>query len=145
MDTGHPPHFFLHRLERATEVSPGLVVAWFCIPFTILWKPYQAALAVQHARPLPRPLLPIWWTFWLLSIFVGRINFKATMTTERVEELIYASQIHLANCAVDLPLSALAFAMVINISRAQTATGQKLMVPIQLPVARTAYPPAGGW
>ena len=69
------------------------------------------------------PLLPIWWTFWLLSIFVGRINFKASMKAETVEELIYASQIHLANCAVDLPLTALALAMVIILAGVRRRRG----------------------
>lgn len=129
-----------HKNVRAfgdyPEISPGWALGWFCIPIANFWKPYQAMKQLWQSSLPDRshaPLLPIWWTFWLLSILVGRVNFKESMKAETVEELISVSQIQLVNCAVDLPLTALALGIVISISRAQTGTGRELMVPPQLP------------
>lgn len=125
------------------EITPGWAVGWFFIPIANLWKPYQAMKALWLSSVPNRshaPLLPIWWTFWVLSAFIGRISFKTSMKAETVEELISASQIQLANCAVDVPLTALALGMVINISRAQTATGRELGAPPPLPTDALVYP-----
>ncbi|WP_038168324.1 DUF4328 domain-containing protein [Verrucomicrobium sp. BvORR106] len=130
------------------EITPGWAVGWFFIPIANLWKPYQAMKALWLSSVPNRshaPLLPIWWTFWILSSAIARVSFKTSMKAETVEELISASQLQLANCVVDVPLTALALGIVINISRAQTATGQELSAPPPLPVARTAYPPTGSW
>ena len=128
------------------EITPGWAVGWFFIPIANLWKPYQAMKSLWMSSVPDRshaPLLPLWWTFWLLSGFIGRINLKASLKAETVEELIRSSQVQMANCAVDLPLTALAIGIVINISRAQTATGQQLLEPPPLPMAVKAYPPTG--
>jgi hypothetical protein len=130
------------------EVTPGWAVGWFFVPIANLWKPYQAMKALWLSSVPNRshaPLLPIWWTLWLLSNFMGRISFKTSMKAETVEELISASQLQLANCALDVPLAALALGIVINISRAQTATAQQLSAPPPLEAVKPAYPPTGSW
>ncbi|WP_009961800.1 DUF4328 domain-containing protein [Verrucomicrobium spinosum] len=75
-----------HRNVRAfgdyLEISPGWAVGWFCIPFANLWKPYQAMKQLWQSSMPDRshaPLLPIWWTLWVLSAFIGRISFKTSM------------------------------------------------------------------
>jgi hypothetical protein len=123
------------------EITPGWAVGWFFIPVANLWKPYQAMKALWLSSVPDRshaPLLPIWWTFWLLSNFIGRITFQTSMKADTVEALISSSQIHLASVAVDVPLTALALGMVINISRAQTATGQYLLAPPPLPLTTSS-------
>jgi hypothetical protein len=130
------------------EITPGWAVGWFFIPIANLWKPYQAMKALWLSSVPNRshaPLLPIWWTFWILSSAIARVSFKTSMKAETVEELISASQLQLANCAVDVPLTALALGIVINISRAQTATAQQLSAPPPLEAVRPAYPPTGSW
>lgn len=58
-------------------------------------------------------LLPLWWTLWLLTNFLGNMSFCFSMGAEELNEIISASGVMLASDFVDIPLS-LALAFLVN-------------------------------
>jgi hypothetical protein len=115
---------------NSLQYTPGWSVGWYFIPILGLWKPYLALKEIFKAShpdfghewknaPIPK-ILPLWWTLFILSIGLGQILFRMTLRAESLEELIDASQLMLVSDLVDIPLSALGFALVATLGSLQT-------------------------
>jgi len=111
------------------QFSPGWAVGWYFIPIANLWKPYQAMREIwqasadpAHWQQQPRgTILPLWWTFFLLSNFVGNASFRVSLRAQTVSDLILAGTLSAANDVVDIVADVGALVLVTQIFRMQMA------------------------
>ena len=109
------------------QFSPGWAVGWYFIPIANLWKPYQAMCEIwqasadpAHWQQQPRgAILPLWWTFFLLSNFVGNASFRLSLRAQTVSDLILAGTLSAANDVVDIVADVGALVLVTQIFRMQ--------------------------
>jgi hypothetical protein len=109
------------------QFSPGWSVGWYFIPIANLWKPYQAMCEIwqasadpAHWQQQPRgAILPLWWTFFLLSNFVGNASFRLSLRAQTVSDLILAGAFSVANDAVNIGSDVVALVLVTQILRMQ--------------------------
>lgn len=104
------------------KFTPGWSAGWYFVPVLWLWKPYQAlketfqASHPEHSedwQQAPRPgLMPVWWTLWLVSAFIGQAILRSTLSAETVDELLASSWMVWFSDAVDIPLGVLAIVLV---------------------------------
>jgi len=67
---------------QGLKVSPGWAVGWYFVPIANLWKPYEAMKEIWQASTRPQqwqgaavsPVLPLWWTLWLLDVVIPWIT-----------------------------------------------------------------------
>ena len=77
------------------EYSPGWAVGSFFIPFANLFMPYRAVKEVWQksgrsdedllVAPRPPATFLVWWTFWLLASFAGRISMRLSFKEDVAE------------------------------------------------------------
>jgi hypothetical protein len=111
------------------QFSPGWAVGWYFIPIANLWKPYQAMREIwqvsanpAHWQQQPRgSILPLWWTFFLLSGFLGNASFRLSLRAKTLPDLILAGTVSAASDAVDIVSTAIALVLVTQIFRMQMA------------------------
>jgi hypothetical protein len=109
------------------EYRPGWALAWFFIPVANLWKPYQAMKSLwMYSHSVFRPdvqdrgwVLPVWWTLWLVSSFIGNAEFRTSFGANTVATLETSTQITLVGCIVDVFLYSVAAILVGRIWKAQ--------------------------
>jgi hypothetical protein len=112
------------------QFTPGWAVGWYFVPVATLWKPYQALKEtfkashpdfVQDWRHAPHPgILPLWWTLWIISNFVGQAVFRSALRADTVDQLLASSWITFASDALDLPLGIVAIAVVAKLQTWQS-------------------------
>ena len=110
--------------------TPGWAVGWYFVPIANLWKPYQALKEVFKAshpdflddwQQAPHPdILPLWWTLWVISSFIGRAVVRLTLGAETIDELLAASWITFVADTVNLPLGFLAMNVVARLQLLQS-------------------------
>lgn len=108
--------------SQELKFTPGWAVGWYFIPILNFWKPYQALKETFKAsnpdfagdwRHAPHPeSMPLWWTLWILSGFVGRAVWRASLNTETLDELISSSWLMFVSDFVDVPLGIVLFMLV---------------------------------
>ena len=111
------------------QFSPGWAVGWYFIPIANLWKPYQAMREIwqasanpAHWQQQPRSaILPLWWTFFLLSNFIANASFRLNLRAQTVPDLILAGTVSVANDALDIVSNVAALVLVTQIFRMQMA------------------------
>ena len=111
------------------QFSPGWAVGWYFIPIAHFWKPYQAMREIWQASADPahwqqqprRTILPLWWTFFLLSNFIGNASFRLSLRAQTVSDLILAGTLAAANDVVDIAADMAALVLVTQIFRMQMA------------------------
>ena len=111
------------------QFTPGWAVGWYFIPIANLWKPYQAMREIWQASASPAhwqqqprgSVLPLWWTFFLLSNFLGNASFRLSLRARTVPDLILAGTVGAANDAIDIVSTAIALVLVTQIFRMQMA------------------------
>jgi len=111
------------------QFSPGWAVGWYFIPFANLWKPYQAmreiwqaSAAATHWQQQPRGgILPLWWTFFLLSNFLSNISFRLSLWAKTLPDFILASGVSAVGDVVDVVSTIIALILVTQIFRMQMA------------------------
>jgi len=109
------------------QFSPGWAVGWYFIPIANLWKPYQAMREIWQASAMPGswqqqprgPILPLWWTFFLLSNFLGNAAFRLQLGAHTLSEHIMAGSVGVVTDAVDVVSTAIALVLVTQIFRMQ--------------------------
>src|SRR5215510_3009005 len=109
------------------QFSPGWAVGWYFIPIANLWKPYQAMREIWQASAMPGswqqqprgPILPLWWTFFLLSNFLGNAAFRLQLGAHTLSEHIMAGSVGVVTDAVDVVSTAIALVLVMQIFRMQ--------------------------
>jgi hypothetical protein len=124
------------------DVRPGWAIGWFFIPVANLWKPYQAMRTLWKASRDARKwnledstwILPVWWTLWLVSSFLGNYLMRNTFGEESIQRLTMTTQVAIANCIVDVPLYIVASVLVGKIWQGQLAQRQPGAESLQQPV-----------
>lgn len=106
------------------EFTPGWSAGWYFVPILTLWKPYQALRETFKAshpaseydadwRQAPHPgIMPIWWTLWLISGFVGQAVFRMSLSAETIDELLVSSWMIWISDAVEIPLGIVVIVLV---------------------------------
>jgi hypothetical protein len=102
------------------DVRPGWAVGWYFVPIANLWKPFQAMRTLWNASHDAGKwqlgegnwILPVWWTLWLISSFLGNLLMRNGFDDETLHELTTTTQLMIANCIVDVPLYFIASVLV---------------------------------
>jgi hypothetical protein len=124
----HRANYNARQLGAADmKFTPGWAIGWYFIPIMNLWKPYQAMKEIwkasanpTHWQDTPRgSILPLWWTFFLISNFLGNASLRLSLRANTLPELITAGSISIANDVVDIIASLLALTLVRQIHRMQ--------------------------
>jgi hypothetical protein len=110
------------------RMTPGWAVGYFFVPIMHLWRPYQAMKDLWKASHNPASwngttagsILPVWWTFWLLSNIIGQISFRIMMSAQELEDFQAATYIQIVAETVDISLCLVAIILVSQIARAQS-------------------------
>jgi heme/copper-type cytochrome/quinol oxidase subunit 2 len=116
------------------DYSPGWAVGSFFIPFVNLVVPYRAVKEVWQksnapdeallAEPDPPAFFAIWWTFWLLASFAGRISMRLSFD-DKVEQST-ATKVSIVASALSIVAALLAYLVVEAIDQKQEETSKKL-------------------
>jgi heme/copper-type cytochrome/quinol oxidase subunit 2 len=127
-------NFNAHQLGGTRmEFTPGWSIGWYFIPFSNLWKPYQAMKEIWKASRNPQdwqiqgvsPLLPWWWLFWIVSEILGHASFRMTTSAEELDELVTANIVTLVADVAGIPLSLILLVIVGKICEMQVAQHRK--------------------
>jgi hypothetical protein len=116
---------------QGLEFSPRWSVGSYFVPIVTLWKPYQAlreSFQASHPEfhdnwlnaPSP-PLLPVWWTLWIINSIAGQIVLRTSLNAKSVPELLNASWINLWSCIPEVALVPVVWALVGTMQRWQSA------------------------
>ena len=106
------------------KFTPGWSIGWYFMPIATLWKPYQAMKEIWKVSKNPinwsneygSPLLGWWWTFWLLSNFLGQIVFRTSMSADTISSLKVSTTASIASGIVDISLYIIAVSLITAIS-----------------------------
>src|SRR5690554_1726951 len=78
------------------KFTPGWSIGYYFIPFLSLWKPYQAMKEIWKASTNPKKwenestpgILPLWWTFWIISNIGFSISLRLSEDNNSIEYLM---------------------------------------------------------
>ena len=105
------------------KTTPGWAVGYYFIPILLLWKPYGAMKEIRSASygkdHSLKAVLPLWWTFWLITMFLGNITFRLYSDASDVDSYLMASKLDLIATPLNVILDYLAIALVTGITLAQ--------------------------
>ena len=112
---------------RDLPIKPGWAVGYFFVPILLLFRPYQAMRDLTKASRNPQNwmsapaslILPLWWTFWLVSSIVHQISLRITLAAKGVQSLREATKVEIVAELINIPLCLVAIVLVLLISRLQ--------------------------
>lgn len=108
-----------------SQTTPGWAVGWYFIPFANLWKPVGAVQEMRDAvfTGGQKMSLAPWWTFWLISNFIGRISSK--LPAETIDDLQASALFDAVTSPLEVASAVFAFLMVKKLTARQheVATG----------------------
>jgi Domain of unknown function (DUF4328) len=123
---------FEHSFELA--FTPGWSVGWYFVPLFNLWKPYQAVKWIWKASRNPADagdkkskILPLWWTFWLLSNLLSLVAFKSGQTAQSPSDYSTAVAEYMFSDAADILCCVFALLLVRSVSRRQLRTAGSIV------------------
>lgn len=98
---------------RQMTVTPRWSVLWYFIPFANLWMPFVAmretwkASAAPHdvANARSHPMIPLWWTLWLVTGVLSWAAMRAGLTVADAQDEIDGNIAMLASDAGNILLS----------------------------------------
>ncbi len=104
------------------ETTPGWAVGYFFIPIIMLWKPYGAMKEIRSAsygkdHPL-KTLIPLWWTFSLITLFIGTYTDTLYSSTD-LDVYLTACKLDLISTPLNVILNYLVIVLVTGITLAQ--------------------------
>ena len=110
------------------KFTPGWSIGYYFIPILTLWKPYQAMKEIWKASKNPSDwesqntsgILPLWWSLWLISIFLGQAIFRLSIQVEELQELINLNILTQFSDALDILLALVFLSIVKNIYNFQS-------------------------
>lgn len=117
-------------VSTGLEYTPGWAVGFYFVPFLTLWKPYQAMKEMFKAShpefrddweqaPVPA-ILPVWWTLWIVSTFVGQALLQMALRAETPDQLLHSARIAFLSDALELPLGIVAIVVVTKLQAWQS-------------------------
>jgi hypothetical protein len=111
---------------KGMTITPGWAFGYFFVPILTLFKPYVAMSELWRASQSPTQwtnnstgLVPLWWTFWIVSNILGQISFR--MSADTIPLLLSSTWVSIVSDLIDVPLCLVAMFMLIKINRAQVA------------------------
>lgn len=111
------------------QFTPGWSIGYYFIPILTLWKPYQAMKEIWKASKNPSDwesqgtsgILPIWWTLWIISNFIGQAVFRLSLRAEEISELMNLNLITQVSNILDIPLALVLMSIINRIHNMQTS------------------------
>ena len=117
------------RIFGATSMAftPGWSIGCYFMPFTNLWKPYQAMKEIWKASVDPKdwkdlpnpPILRWWWFFWLISGLSSNVAFRMILKAKQVGDYIVSNVFSLIGDIAYIPLILITLAIVNKIYELQ--------------------------
>ncbi len=105
------------------KTTPGWSVGYYFIPILYLWKPYVAMKEIRSASygndNALRGILPVWWTFWLISGFLAQIFFQMYLAADDADSYLMACKLELISVPINVVLNYVAIVLVTGITMAQ--------------------------
>ncbi len=105
------------------KTTPGWAVGYYFIPILVLWKPFTAMKEIRSASygsdTALRSILPLWWTFWLISLFLNNIILGNSMDSQDQESYLMACKLDLVSAPLDVIHNYLAIALITGNTLAQ--------------------------
>lgn len=115
------------------KYSPGWAVGWFFVPIMNLFRPYQVTTEIWKASNPDvtikgeldwkdsslSPLLPCWWSLWILSGIVGNIVSRLYLSANDVDSLSASYWGYLVLDILDVAATVLLVTIVIKIDHRQ--------------------------
>lgn len=114
-------YFNLHTKVKTLSYSEGWAAGSWFVPILCLFRPYQIMTeiyeetkklfkkhAIQTENELHTRYVGIWWTFWIISSFVGQINFRMALRATTLDQLINTTIISMVNDFITISLCVLA-------------------------------------
>ena len=102
--------------------TPGWSIGWFFIPIANFWKPYRVMREIwdvsHRSKITDSSLVGLWWGFWLVSNFVGRIAFKFVVRAEDASGYATSALVYAVSDVVDVILDFIAIGLVASIGQA---------------------------
>ncbi len=116
--------------------TPGWAVGWYFIPIANLWKPYGAMKEIWQCSQAPldwqsqpiSALLPIWWTFWIVSGGLGRLELHLAVRAYAIPELQALTILSIISALWDVLLELIFMTLVTQIYRMQSSQIQTRVV-----------------
>ena len=115
-----------------TNSSAGWAVGSFFVPFVNLVVPYRSVKEVWQKSGPPNPLaepgppasFPLWWTFWLLASFAGRISMRLSFNDN--VDLSTATKVSMLASALSIIAAIFAYLVVDAIDKKQEEASRKM-------------------
>ncbi len=112
------------------KFTPGWSIGYYFIPVLTLWKPYQAMKEIWKASKTSSnweasgasSILPIWWTLWLVSGFLGQAILRLSMRAEELPELLNLNLITQVSNLLDIPLALVTLSIINSIYQMQMSS-----------------------
>lgn len=105
------------------KTTPGWAVGYYFIPILLLWKPYGAMKEIRSASygkdHALKAVLPLWWTFWLVTMFLSHVTFRLYSGAEDADSYLMACKLDLVSTPLNVILDYLAISLVTGITLAQ--------------------------
>jgi hypothetical protein len=128
-----------HLGAKRLDISPGMAVGWYFVPFANLVFPFKAMKEIWLASHDPARwregsvgLLTLWWTLWLGSNIVGNIAWRMAMGADTLESMRLAEQVALLQSLLSVPLSLVFIRIVRTVGAAQQRSHAR-QTPPELP------------
>jgi DNA-directed RNA polymerase subunit RPC12/RpoP len=113
------------RVLGATNMmyTPGWSIGYYFMPFTNLWKPYQAMKEIWKASLDPKnwndqtnpAILRWWWFFWLFSSLFGNVAFRTVLKAKQIGDYIEINVFSLIGEISSIPLILVTLVMISKI------------------------------
>ena len=115
-----------HLGAKRLDISPGMAVGWYFVPFANLVFPFRAMREIWLASHDPMgwretsvSLISGWWGLWLVSGIVNHIGLRATLSAETVQQLHTTELLSIAGYTLSAGTSLLFIRVVQGVQRAQ--------------------------
>lgn len=142
---------WIHRAHRnlpslgATDLrfTPGWAVGWFFVPIMSLFRPYQVASEIWKASDpevniadgtawksvATSPIVGWWWTFFLISNFLGQIVLRMSLSGEELTDLLSSTYAYMVSDAIDVVGIMITILMVRRLSQFQETKNKLVSSP----------------
>ena len=105
------------------KTTPGWAVGYYFIPILMLWKPFTSMKEMRSASygndTAHKAILPLWWTFWLVSSFLNISIYGNYLNSGDQESYLRACKLELVSVPIDVIFNYLTIALVTGITLAQ--------------------------
>lgn len=104
------------------KTTPGWAVGYFFTPLLMLWKPFSSMKEIRSAsygkdHPL-KTALPLWWLFWLITLFVSCYTFHFSQSTD-IDQYLTARKLRLIATPLNVIQNYLTIVIISGITLAQ--------------------------